>query len=161
LGPDRWTTRAPLATIGAWREAREEDEDGLDRDGSAYELEALETGQRLALRASDWENLLGLARRHGWRPSAGLGHYLGRRVIPPPEARALAGALEGPLADLPPERRREPRPAGGAPDRGPAAGASLLGPGADHKAYFAWQRRWIVREVVWLCRRGAVEVRPM
>jgi hypothetical protein len=131
----------------------------LDRDGSAYELEALETGQRLALHASDWENLLGLARRHGWRPSAGLDLYLGRRVIAPPEARALAGALEGPLADLPPERRREPRPAGGAPDRGPAAGVPLSG--ADHKAYFAWQRHWIVREVVRLCRRGAVEVRPM
>jgi hypothetical protein len=123
----------------------------LDRDGSAYELEALETGQRLALHASDWENLLGLARRHGWRPSAGLDLYLGRRVIDPPEARALAGALEGPLADLPPERRREPRP----------AGAPLSGPDADHKAYFAWQRHRIVREVVRLCRRGAVEVRPM
>jgi hypothetical protein len=149
LGPDRWTTRAPSATIGAWREAREEAEYGLDRDGSAYELEVLETGQRLALHASDWENLLGLARRHGWRPSAGLDLYLGRRVIAPPEARALAGALEGPLADLPPERRREPQP----------AGAPLSG--AGHEAYFAWQRYWIVREVVWLCRRGAVEVRPM
>jgi hypothetical protein len=133
----------------------------LDRDGSAYELEALETGQRLALHASDWENLLGLARRHGWRPSAGLDLYLGRRVMAPPEARALAGALEGPLADLSPERRREPRPAGGDPDRGPAAGAPLSGSGAGHEAYFAWQRHWIVREVVWLCRRGTVEVRPM
>ena len=141
---------------------REEGEDGLDRQGSAYELEALETGQRLALHASDWENLLGLARRHGWRPSAGLDLYLGRRVIAPPEAWALAGALEGPLADLPPERRREPRPAGGAPYRGLAVEAPSSGPGADHKAYyFAWQRHWIVREVVRLCRRGAVEVRPM
>jgi hypothetical protein len=131
----------------------------LDRDDSAYELETLETGQRLALHASDWENLLGLARRHGWRPSAGLDLYLGRRVIAPPEARALAGALEGTLADLPPERRREPRAAGGAPDRGPTAGAPLSG--AGHEAYFAWQRHWIVREVVWLCRRGAMEVRPM
>jgi hypothetical protein len=138
---------------------REEDEDGLDRQGSAYELEALETGQRLALHASDWENLLGLARRHGWRPSAELDLYLGRRVIAPSEAQALAGALEGPLADLQPERRRELRPTGGAPDRGLAAGVPLSG--ADHKAYFAWQRHWIVREVVWLCRQGTVEVRPM
>ena len=135
------------------------EEDGLDRGGSAYELEALETGQRMALHASEWKNLLGLARRHGWRPSAESDLYLGRRVIAPPEARALAGALEVPLANLPPERRREPRPAGGAPDRRPAGGVPLSG--ADHKAYFAWQRHWIVREVVRLCRRGAVEVRPM
>ena len=144
----RWTARASAATIGAWREVREED--GLDRDSSAaYELELLETGQRLAMHASDWENLLDLARRHGWQPSAGLDLYLGRRVIAPSEAQALAGALEGPLADLQPERRRELRP----------TGVPLSG--ADHKTYFAWQRHWIVREVVWLCRQGAVEVRPM
>ena len=138
------------------------DRDGLDRDGLAYEMESLETGQRMALHAPDWENLLGLARRHGWRPSAGLDLYLGRRVIAPSEARALAGALEGPLSGLPPERRREPRPAMGAPDGGPAAVAvPLPGWGSDHKTYFAWQRRWILREVVRLCRRGAVEVRPM
>ena len=133
----------------------------MNKDGLAYEMESLETGQRLALHASDWENLLGLARRHGWRPSAGLDLYLGRRVIAPSEARALAGALEGPLAGLPPERRQEPRPTIGTPDWGPAAGEPLLVPRADHKTYFAWQRRWILREVVWLCRRGAVEVRPM
>jgi len=136
---------APYATIGGWFvRARGRKEGEL-----AYELEALETGQRMALHASEWENLLGLARRHGWQPSAGLDLYLGRRVIAPSEAQALAGALEGPLADLQPERRRELRP----------TGVPLSG--ADHKTYFAWQRHWIVREVVWLCRQGAVEVRPM
>jgi hypothetical protein len=133
-----------------------------EEGGLAYEVEALETGQRLALRASDWANLLGLARRHGWRPSAGLHRRLrggGRIVIPPPEARALAGALEGTLGDLPAERREELRP-GSAPS-GFADGAALSGPGADYEGHFAWQRRWIVEEVARLCRRGAVEVRPM
>lgn len=130
----------------------------------AYELEALETGQRLAMHASDWENLLGLAHRHGWRPSAGLDRYLGgaKRLISPSEARALAGALEGRLGDLPPERRQELRPAEVIPGQeGPVVGASPSGPGVDHEGHFAWQRRWIVEEVVRLCRRGAVEVRPM
>ncbi len=129
----------------------------------AYELESLETGQRLALHASDWEYLLGLAHRHGWRPSAGLDRYLGRgkRLISPSEARALAGALEGPLGDLPPERRQELRPNEVIPGQGPVVGVSLPGPGVDYEGHFAWQRRWIVEEVVRLCRRGAVEVRPM
>lgn len=93
-----------------------------------------------------------------------VNHYLGggRRVIAPAEARALAGALEGTLGNLPPERRRELRPlAWGASGQGPVVGASLSGPGADYEGHFAWQRRWIVEEVVRLCRRGAVGVRPM
>jgi hypothetical protein len=137
------------------REARKEGE-------LAYELEALETGQRMALRASDWEILLGLAYRHGWRPSAGLDSYLGggRRVIAASEARALAEALAGPLADLPPERRQELRAAEGAPG-GPIVGASPSRPEADYEGHFAWQRRWILAEVIMFCRRGAMEVRPM
>lgn len=126
----------------------------------AYELEALETGQRMALRASDWETLLGLAHRHGWRPSAGLDSYLGRRVITASEARDLAEALDGPLADLPPERRQELRAAEGAPSV-PVVGTFPSRPEANYEGYFAWQRRWILVEVVVLCRRGAVEVRPM
>jgi hypothetical protein len=35
------------------------------------------------------------------------------------------------------------------------------GPGADYEDYFSWQRRWMVEEVMRLCRRGAVEIRPM
>ena len=137
------------------REARKE-------DGLAYELEALETGQRMALRASDWEALLGLAHRYGWRPSAELDSYLGggKRVIAGSEAWALAEALAGPLADLPPERRQELRAAEGAPG-GMVVGTSASRPDADYEGHFAWQRRWILAEVVVLCRRGAVEVRPM
>ena len=137
------------------REARKE-------GGLAYELEALETGQRMALRASDWELLLGLAHRHGWRPSAGLDSYLGggRRVITASDAQDLAEALDGPLADLPPERRQELRTAEGVPG-GPIVGTSPSRPEADYEGHFAWQRRWILAEVVVLCRRGAVEVRPM
>lgn len=125
----------------------------------AYEVEALQTGQRLALRVTDWENLLGLAHRHGWRPSGGLDHYLGggrRFVIDPSETRALARALEGPLSDLPPERRQELRPAGGTSGGTPRSGRE-----ADYEDYFAWQRRWIIEEVIRLCRVGAVEIRPM
>ena len=137
------------------REARKE-------GGLAYELEALETGQRMALHASDWETLLGLAHRHGWRPSAGLDSYLGggRRVIDASETRTLAEALAGPLADLSPERRQELRAAEGAPG-GPVVGTSPSWPDPDYEGHFAWQRRWILVEVVVLCRRGAVEVRPM
>jgi hypothetical protein len=67
-----------------------------EEDGLAYEIEALQTGWRLGLHASDWENLLGLAHRYGWRPSAGLDHYLqgDRQIVPPSEARALARVLE-------------------------------------------------------------------
>ena len=66
------------------------------------------------------------------------------------------------MGDLPPERRQEPRPAEVIPGQeGPVVGASPSGPVADHGGHFAWERRWIVREVVRLCRRGAVEVRPM
>lgn len=128
----------------------------------AYELEALETGQRLALHASDWENLLGLAHRHGWRPSGGLDRYRGggRWVIAPSEARALAKVLEGLLGPLPPERRQELRAAESATG-GLVGGASPPRPEADYEGYFAWQRRWIVDEVGRLCRRGAVEIRPM
>ena len=73
------------------------------KGGLAYELEALETGQRMALRASDWEILLGLARRHGWRASAGVVRYLGggRRASSASEARDLANGVDGPLAELP------------------------------------------------------------
>ncbi len=116
----------------------------------------------MALRASDWGNLLGLAHRYGWRPSAGLDHYLrgGRRiVVPTSDARDLASVLEGPLRDLPAERREELRSLG-APG-GIADETHLSGPDADYEGYFAWQRRWIVEEVIRLCRRGAVEVRPM
>jgi len=128
----------------------------------AYELEALETGQRMALRASDWEILLGLAHRYGWRPSAGLDSYLGggRRVIALSEARALAEALARLLGDLPPERRQELRAAEGAPG-GTVVRGTPSRPDAGYEGHFAWQRRWIVAEVVVLCRRGAVEVRPM
>jgi hypothetical protein len=114
----------------------------------------------MAVRASDWETLLGLAHRHGWRPSAGLASYLGGggRVIAASEAHALAEALAGPLADLPPERRQELRVAEGAPG-GPVVGPFLSRPDADYEGHFAWQRRWILAEVVVLCRRGAVEVR--
>lgn len=136
-----------------WSLARKE-------DGLAYELEALETGRRLGLHASDWDNLVGLAHRYGWRPEAGLDRYLrgGRRTVPSSDARALAEALEGALRDLPPERRKELRSyvgeSGGGPPR-PGA------PDADHVGYFSWQRRWIVEEAIGLCRLGAVEVRPM
>jgi len=63
----------------------------------AQELEALETGRRLGMHDSDWESLVGLAHRYGWRPSEGSEHYLPRqerRVVCISEARALAGALE-------------------------------------------------------------------
>lgn len=129
----------------------------------AYELELIETGQRMALHTQDWESLLGLARRHGWRPSMDNNRYLSgdKWVIGPSEAMDLARALEKPLADLPPERRQELRPAGGASDAffrvTPRSGSE-----ADHEGnYFAWQRRWIVDEVVRLCRQGAVEIRSM
>jgi hypothetical protein len=132
-------------------------------DGLAYELEVLATGWRLGLHDSDWENLLGLAHQYGWRPAAGLDHYLhdgGKRIVSPSDARALARALEGALQDLPPERRKGLRPYMGAL-RGLDDERYQSGPGADYEDYFSWQRRWMVEEVMRLCRRGAVEIRPM
>ena len=131
----------------------------------ARELEALETGRRLGMHDPDWEGLLGLARRHGWEPSEGSEHYHllpdGRPVVvPPSEARALAGALEETLRDLPRERRREFRPIVGALG-GLADEPSQPGKVADYERYFSWGRRWIVEEVARLCREGAVEIRPM
>jgi hypothetical protein len=129
--------------------------------GLAYEIEALQTGWRLGLHASDWENLLGLAHRYGWRPSAGLDHYLqgDRQIVPPSEARTLARVLDGALRDLPPERRKELRFAdvlGGLVYEVPPPG-----PDADYERYFSWGRRWIVEEVLRFCQQGAVEIRPM
>jgi hypothetical protein len=50
------------------------------------------------------------------------------------------------LGKLPPERRKEVRLAG-------ALGGSVYdvprpGPDADYERYFAWERRWIVEEVM-------------
>jgi hypothetical protein len=135
----------------------------VGEDGLAYELEVLATGWRLGLHDSDWENLMGLAHQYGWRPAAGLDHYLhdgGKRIVSPSDARALARALEEALQDLPPERRKEERPYVGAlrvlPDE-----RYQSGPEADYEVYFSWQRRWMVEEVMRLCQRGAVEIRPM
>jgi hypothetical protein len=131
-------------------------------DVLTYEVEALQTGWRMGLHDSDWANLLGLAHHYGWRPSAGLDHYVhGHRwIIPTPDTRALAVALEEALRDLPPERRREPRSfvdaTGGFVDAAPRTWSA-----ADHEGYFSWQRRWIVAEVAKLCQQGAVEIRPM
>ena len=133
-----------------------------EEDGLAYEVEALHTGRRLGLHASDWDNLMGLAYRYGWRPEAGLDHYLrgGRRVLPPTDAQALAEALEGALQNLPPERRQAFRPMGAL--EGFVEGASpRSGLDTDYERYFSWQRRWIVEEVGKLCQRGPVEIRPI
>jgi hypothetical protein len=131
----------------------------------ARELEALGTGWRLGMHDTDWEGLLGLAHHHGWRPSAGLEHYLllheGRLVVSPSEARELAGALEVALRELPRERRRSFRPVMGAPGGSSGEGSPPPGPGADYRDYFSWGRRWIVEEVRRLCRQGAVEIRPL
>jgi hypothetical protein len=135
----------------------------MQREGGlACELEALETGWRLGMHDLDWESLLGLAHRYGWRPSEGLDHYLreGRRVVSPSEARALAVALGEALPDLPRERRRWFRPDVGA--LGSFVGQrSRPGPGTDYERYFSWGRRWIVEEVRRLGQRGALEVRSI
>jgi hypothetical protein len=134
-----------------------------EEGGLACELEALETGWRLGMHDSDWESLMGLAHRYGWRPSEGSDHYLlleGRRVVSPSEARALAGALEEALPDLPRERRRGFRPVVGALG-GFIEETSRPGTGADYERYFSWGRRWIVEEAARLCRQGAVEIRPI
>ena len=128
----------------------------------ARELEALQTGWRLGMHDLDWESLLGLAQRYGWKPSEGLDHYLheGRRGVSPSEARALAGALEEALPDLPRERSRWFRSSVGA--RSSFVGErSRSGPGTDYERYFSWGRRWIVEEFVRLCRQGAMEIRPI
>jgi hypothetical protein len=127
----------------------------------AREVEALATGWRLGVHTSDWENLLRLGHQYGWRPEAGLDHYLHQRrqVITAHDARTLAKALERALEDLPPERRKEYRPP--ADFGGFAAEAIRSVPTANSKDYFAWERRWIVEEVARLCGRGAVEFRPM
>jgi hypothetical protein len=129
----------------------------------ARQLEALQTGWRLGMQDLDWESLLGLAHRYGWKPSEGLDHYLreGRRVVPPSEARALAVALERALPDLPPERRRWLRPGVGALGGFIDETSGPAGRGADYERYFWWGRRWIVEEVARLCREGAVEIRPI
>ena len=126
-----------------------------------YEIEALETGWRLGLHASDWKNLLGLAARYGWRPSVGLDHYLsgGRQIVPPSDARAFARVLEGVLKDLPPDLFPALRPVG--THGGIVNEVPRPGPDADYEHYFAWQRRWVVEEVARFCRQGAVEIRPM
>ena len=90
--------RVPLAPGGSALVRQEEEE---EEGGLARELEALETGRRLGMHDSDWASLVGLAHRYGWRPSEGSEHYLlreGRRVVYPSEARALAGALDLPIA---------------------------------------------------------------
>jgi hypothetical protein len=131
----------------------------------ARELEALQTGWRLGIHDLDWKNLLGLAHHYGWKPSEGSEHYLlllkGRGIVSPSEARALAGALEGALPDLPPERRRWFRPTVGALGDFIDETSRPAGGGADYKRYFWWGRRWIVEEVARLCREGAVEIRPI
>jgi hypothetical protein len=131
----------------------------------ARELEALETGRRLGMHDPDWEGLLGLAHLHGWKPSEGSEHYRLLRdgrpvVVPPSEARALAGALEEALRDLPRERRKGLRPIVGALG-GLADEPWRPGKDADYERYFSWGRRWIVEEVARLCREGALEIRPM
>jgi hypothetical protein len=115
----------------------------------------------LGLHTSDWRNLVALAHRYGWKPTAGLDHYLheGEKVVPAHEARALAAALRRALADLPRERRAEFRPP--AVPRGLAAEAMRFRPNPDPKNYFAWDHRWIVEEVIRLCGRGAVKFRPI
>jgi hypothetical protein len=132
-----------------------------EESGLARELEALETGWRLGMHDSDWESLVGLAHRYGWRPPEGSEHYLpreGTRVVSPSEARALARALEEALTHLPQERRREFRPIvgalGGFLEETPRPGTD-----ADYERYFSWGRRWIVVEVARLCRGGSVEIR--
>jgi hypothetical protein len=47
-----------------------------EEGGLARELEALQTGWRLGMHDLDWESLLGLAHRYGWKPSEGSDHYL-------------------------------------------------------------------------------------
>jgi hypothetical protein len=135
----------------------------MQREGGlACEIEALQTGWRLGMHDSDWESLLGLAHRYGWKPSEGLDHYLreGRRVVSPSEARALAGALEEALRYLPRERRRVFRPDVGA--LGSFVGErSRPGPGTDYERYFSWGRRWIVEEITRFGQRGALEVRSI
>jgi hypothetical protein len=135
----------------------------MQREGGlACEIEALETGWRLGMHDSDWESLLGLAHRYGWKPSEGLDHYLreGRRVVSPSEARALAVALEEALRYLPRERRRVFRPDVGA--LGSFVGErSRPGPGTDYERYFSWGRRWIVEEVTRFGQRSALEVRSI
>ena len=131
----------------------------------ARELEALQTGWRLGMHDFDWESLLSLAHLYGWRLSEGSEHSLllleGRGVVSPSEARALAGALEEALPDLPPERRRWLRPGVGALGGFTEKTSRAAGRGADYERYFSWGRRWIVEEVARLCREGAVEVRPI
>jgi hypothetical protein len=130
----------------------------------ARELEALETGWRLGMHDFDWESLLGLAHHYGWSPSEGSDPYLlleGRRVVSPSEARTLAGALEEALPNLPAERRRWFRPVVGALGGFIDETSRPAGRGADYECYFSWGRRWIVEEVVRLCRQGAVEIRPI
>jgi hypothetical protein len=131
----------------------------------ARELEALQTGWRLGMHDLDWESLLGLAHLYGWRLSEGSEHSLllleGRGVVSPSEARALAGALEEALPDLPPERRRWLRPGVGAPGGFIDETSRPAGRGWDYERYFSWGRRWIVEEVARLCRQGAVEIRPI
>ena len=132
-----------------------------EEDGLAYEIEEGEMGWRFGLHASDWENLLGLAYRYGWRPSAGLDHYVrgGRQIVPPSDAQALARVLDETLRNLPPERRKEVRfeyALGGPGYEVPRPGSD-----ADYERYFSWQRRWIVEEVLRFCQQGALEIRPM
>jgi hypothetical protein len=137
----------------------------MQREGGlACEIKALETGWRLGMHDSDWESLLGLAHRYGWKPSEGLDHLLlreGRRVVPPSEARALAVALERALPDLPPERRRWFRPTVGALGGFIDEASRPAGRGGDSERYFSWGRRWIAEEVARFCREGAVEIRPI
>ena len=127
----------------------------------AYEVEALATGWRLGLHTSDMRNLVALALRYGWKPTAGVDRYLheGKQVVSSSEARALAAALRRTLGDLPPERRKELRPVGTAGSF--VAEAMRFGPDPDRKDYFARERRWIVEEIIRLFERGAVEFRPM
>jgi hypothetical protein len=133
-----------------------------EENGLAYEIEALQTGWRLGLHTSEWENLLGLAHRYGWRPSRGLGPLPagGRQIVPPAEARALARVLDGALRDLhKPERRKEFRLVeilGGSVYEVPSPETD-----ADYERYFAWQRRWIVEEVLRFCQQGALQIRPI
>jgi hypothetical protein len=68
----------------------------------------------------------------------GLDHYQRgvEKIVPPPDTQALAGAPEGALQNLPPERRKGLRPVG-ALDSFIDETPWQTGPDADYEGYFS------------------------
>jgi hypothetical protein len=116
-----------------------------------YRIEVRDTGECMRLAEEDWRNLLMLASIFGWKPVAGLDHYLS---IPPPDiipssvARHLAETLNRVMPNLP-ERR--------GPINVPLSQETMSF--MELRNYFGGENKGALEEFVRLCQLGDLSVR--